>query len=476
MDEYVLKHFDWSAYANQARSRFLEGKQGVLQSCGFNNLVSGAVVCAIIGWALRLWMEFRSIHQVQEQMRSIPKILHLKNMAEFASDLLSLTKEHFNAIVKLRHNPAPLPVARIHMPATLIASSLHMELKTSGSSSDVEDLYTSDNTSSDDSSSDDGLYTNGRDVSATFTRASNTTADRHRKEYLDNLSVSFKMDCSRTTFVSAHWGVPVSVLQQVCVGSRKAVDDQPGERFSFRRFFKGLLKPYQDDVYQGLLDYDETTVLDAPDDKDERFGRFSVLAHSDKLCTTEAVCYDAGEAIACTVTPTVKTLNVEGRKRSIWEVLLSRYYGGEEIVPLVIVLYSPRAHDTRVFSEGSVESYQGVAEITMVGFAGRPLLSDRFPMPLGIPTGISVDVTKQVCFSNEFGRPQEPRDMFGMGDELDTDCLICLSNRMDTVLLPCGHASFCFSCLQSLRSEKCPVCRGSFTSYIKFPLVKPTNG
>ncbi|EDO05518.1 Zinc finger C3HC4 type (RING finger) family protein [Babesia bovis T2Bo] len=444
MDEYVLNNFDWSPYSNQARSRFIGGSNGVLQSSGFNNLVTAAVVCGIVAWALRLWMEFRSLHHVQKQMSTVPKILHLKGMAEFAGDLVTLTHEHFSAVVKLRHNLSPLPVPRIHMPATIIASSIHVELDGTSEDSPLDPMSDSEPTS---------MYPSN----------------------LDNLCVSFNMDCNRTTFVSAHWGVPVSVLQKICVGTREAQVERPNEKFSLKRFFRSLLYPNYDDGYQGLLDYDESVVLDSPDDRDERFGRFSALAHADKLCTSEAVCYSAGEGVRCKVTPPVKAFSVDGFHRSVWEILLERRYNGEEIIPLVIVLYSPRNHDTRVFVEGNVESYQGIAELTMVGFVGRLGLRERLPRSFGSAAGVSVDFSRQVCFSNDFRNPQEPRDMFGMGDDADTDCLICLSNRMDTVLLPCGHASFCYTCLQSLRTEKCPVCRGSFTSYIKFPLVRNSS-
>ncbi|ORM40610.1 uncharacterized protein BXIN_1925 [Babesia sp. Xinjiang] len=444
MDEYVLKHFDWSTYFNTARSRFLEGREGVLQSFGFHNIVVAAVISALTYWTIRLWIEFHSIHHVQEQMQQRPKILHLKDMAEFANDLLALTKEHFNAIVKLRHNLVPLPVPRVRMPNSLIARTLKIEL-------------------------DDDEETNFQTGYPASQSAVLTTC-------LDKLHVSFKMDCSRTTFVSAHWGVPLEIIQKICVESKCAQEEVQEEQFSIAKFLKKFCYIEQEDRYQRLLDMDESTILDTPNGTDERFGRFNVLAYTDKICTSEAVCFDAGKGIRCKVTPPVKTVEVEGVPRSIWEVLLSRVYDDREIIPLVILLYSPRAHETRIFSEGNVESYQGLAEMTLVSFTGRLRLREQLTPTITNPTAIVIDVTKQICFSNDLGRPQETRDMFGMGDETDNDCLICLSNRMDTVLLPCGHASFCFNCLQSLRTEKCPVCRGTFASYIRFPLRNTSIG
>jgi len=54
------------------------------------------------------------------------------------------------------------------------------------------------------------------------------------------------------------------------------------------------------------------------------------------------------------------------------------------------------------------------------------------------------------------------KDIFGLEYEsLLEDCAICLSERKDTVILPCRHLCVCHSCAQVLKlsTNKCPICR-----------------
>lgn len=44
---------------------------------------------------------------------------------------------------------------------------------------------------------------------------------------------------------------------------------------------------------------------------------------------------------------------------------------------------------------------------------------------------------------------------------LNRECVVCLSMRRDTLLLPCRHMCLCLPCAESLclQSDKCPICR-----------------
>eukprot|EP01113_Clastostelium_recurvatum_P012286 TRINITY_DN16367_c0_g1_i1.p1 TRINITY_DN16367_c0_g1~~TRINITY_DN16367_c0_g1_i1.p1 ORF type:complete len:321 (+),score=35.18 TRINITY_DN16367_c0_g1_i1:112-963(+) len=54
-------------------------------------------------------------------------------------------------------------------------------------------------------------------------------------------------------------------------------------------------------------------------------------------------------------------------------------------------------------------------------------------------------------------------------------CIICMERRLDSALIPCGHASFCETCTASLLSTSssssstgvCPICRSPITSSMK---------
>ena len=48
----------------------------------------------------------------------------------------------------------------------------------------------------------------------------------------------------------------------------------------------------------------------------------------------------------------------------------------------------------------------------------------------------------------------------------DSDlCNICMSNRIDCLILECGHMSTCLTCAKLL--SKCPICRKQITRLVK---------
>lgn len=48
------------------------------------------------------------------------------------------------------------------------------------------------------------------------------------------------------------------------------------------------------------------------------------------------------------------------------------------------------------------------------------------------------------------------------------ECLICLSENKNTLIMPCGHLCVCGDCGKLLQEKghKCPVCRGNIGSLI----------
>ena len=57
-------------------------------------------------------------------------------------------------------------------------------------------------------------------------------------------------------------------------------------------------------------------------------------------------------------------------------------------------------------------------------------------------------------------------ECFGLLDE--PDCLVCLSEPKDVILLPCRHCAVCEGCLAGFQQQKCPVCRAPLTDYCVF--------
>ncbi|KAL0874982.1 hypothetical protein Bca101_024687 [Brassica carinata] len=76
---------------------------------------------------------------------------------------------------------------------------------------------------------------------------------------------------------------------------------------------------------------------------------------------------------------------------------------------------------------------------------------------------IKPSVVKQFLWVN--GSRYELQDIYGIGNTADVgdakECVVCLSEPRDTIVLPCRHMCMCSGCAKALRFQKneCPVCR-----------------
>ncbi|XP_055927387.1 E3 ubiquitin-protein ligase MGRN1-like isoform X3 [Argiope bruennichi] len=57
------------------------------------------------------------------------------------------------------------------------------------------------------------------------------------------------------------------------------------------------------------------------------------------------------------------------------------------------------------------------------------------------------------------------------------DCVICMIDPRDTLILPCRHLCLCNSCADSLRyqANNCPICRAPFRALLQIKAVRKTN-
>lgn len=64
-----------------------------------------------------------------------------------------------------------------------------------------------------------------------------------------------------------------------------------------------------------------------------------------------------------------------------------------------------------------------------------------------------------------------------LGGENSFECVICMSEERDTMLLPCRHLCLCNSCAQSLRyqANSCPICRCPFKAALSLRLLEQHN-
>lgn len=54
------------------------------------------------------------------------------------------------------------------------------------------------------------------------------------------------------------------------------------------------------------------------------------------------------------------------------------------------------------------------------------------------------------------------------------ECLICLSEPRNTIIMPCGHMCVCSDCGDQInkKSNNCPICRATINSLVPFNIGK----
>lgn len=72
------------------------------------------------------------------------------------------------------------------------------------------------------------------------------------------------------------------------------------------------------------------------------------------------------------------------------------------------------------------------------------------------------------------GLPYIIHDIFGMDE--DQECVICMTEIRNTLVLPCRHMCLCHSCAETIKhqSVKCPICRGPVKALLKLD-IKGSN-
>lgn len=62
-------------------------------------------------------------------------------------------------------------------------------------------------------------------------------------------------------------------------------------------------------------------------------------------------------------------------------------------------------------------------------------------------------------------------------DDTGSECVICICEPRDTLILPCKHLCLCNSCADSLRyqASNCPICRSPFRALLQIRAVQKSN-
>lgn len=76
-----------------------------------------------------------------------------------------------------------------------------------------------------------------------------------------------------------------------------------------------------------------------------------------------------------------------------------------------------------------------------------------------------------------FGLENKEQDQQQLLDESVGECIICMTNPRDTVILPCRHLCICNGCAETLRYKlnNCPICRSPFKALLKLKIKRSNN-
>ncbi|XP_030840110.1 E3 ubiquitin-protein ligase MGRN1 isoform X2 [Strongylocentrotus purpuratus] len=75
--------------------------------------------------------------------------------------------------------------------------------------------------------------------------------------------------------------------------------------------------------------------------------------------------------------------------------------------------------------------------------------------------------------------PKQPdEEEFPDDDDNGSDCVICMSDARDTLILPCRHLCLCNGCADSLRFQAscCPICRAPFRALLQIRALRKVMG
>lgn len=63
-------------------------------------------------------------------------------------------------------------------------------------------------------------------------------------------------------------------------------------------------------------------------------------------------------------------------------------------------------------------------------------------------------------------------------DDNGSECVICMCDVRDTLILPCRHLCLCNGCADSLRyqANNCPICRAPFRALLQIKALQKATG
>ncbi|GFQ96397.1 e3 ubiquitin ligase Rnf157 [Trichonephila clavata] len=156
---------------------------------------------------------------------------------------------------------------------------------------------------------------------------------------------------------------------------------------------------------------------------------------------------------------------------------ISIFYFCTEEITANAVIYTPRDSslnsETYHYKKGINQQFSQVSHIFDPSKYSEDQLNYKYENEV-IPVLIQ-------CIAEEGEEPRQSHMSKNLADEdvEDTgfECVICMSDHRDTLILPCRHLCLCSSCADSLRyqANNCPICRAPFRALLSIRAVRRSN-
>uniref|UniRef100_A0A8D0BE23 E3 ubiquitin-protein ligase n=1 Tax=Salvator merianae TaxID=96440 RepID=A0A8D0BE23_SALMN len=129
-----------------------------------------------------------------------------------------------------------------------------------------------------------------------------------------------------------------------------------------------------------------------------------------------------------------------------------------------------------VVDEGDVVvEVTGHAHILLAAFEKVRGMQGRCPLFLQVDR---VSYLLQEIYGIENKNNQETKPCDDENSDNSNECVVCLSDLRDTLILPCRHLCLCNSCADTLRyqANNCPICRLPFRALLQIRAVRKKPG
>eukprot|EP00928_Gymnodinium_smaydae_P062916 TRINITY_DN46646_c0_g1_i1.p1 TRINITY_DN46646_c0_g1~~TRINITY_DN46646_c0_g1_i1.p1 ORF type:complete len:660 (-),score=64.20 TRINITY_DN46646_c0_g1_i1:81-2000(-) len=399
-----------------------------------HNLIVTVVTCLLVAWAARVLLRLLTTIDLKLRLAQTQP-LQLESMSLYANDFQLLIRQHFNQILRIRRTVPPRPLSRYSMSVHVHPESLSV---CSGSTSASE------------------------------------SAEGPAAPGVGSFGVKFEADALAPCSVRLYWGVSAAACSDfVHRYQQTEVNEPPSSGRGRARGGRSVVGGWPSrstanaDSQRSLLEMEE---IEGPTAApclrpgagagDQGGGVFlpgQYSAHSRDFFLPPGL----GQSYATPAGDLVQSAQLPFDMTAAW--LRSGSEDGSAVMPLVIVaMAQPRPSHTLGEVQGQpVQEANG--QVSFVRFRNTDEVT-------GAPR--SPEVVRQISFCT--GAAYELQGVYGFEDEGEGECMICYNRPKSVLMMPCRHCSVCHPCLRSLRDEKCPLCRATFTSYVTLPICRST--